>query len=174
MGKRSLDLGCGQKKYPGAIGADLNRRSHADVICHLGRYPYPFRPEAFDLIVCDNLVEHLEDISSTLREIHRILKTGGELLILSPHFSSDDSYSDVTHRHSLSLRVFDEFLPGRSAFDYYVNFKFDLIERRICFGRLKRLFGIERLANRFSKTYETHLAFILQAHHIQIRLRKIK
>ncbi len=174
MEKRSLDLGCGQRKSPGAIGADLNRRSHADVICHLGRCPYPFRPETFDFIVCDNLVEHLEDISSALKEIHRILKTGGELLILSPHFSSDDSYSDVTHRHALSIRSFDEFIPHRSAFDYYVDFKFGLIERKISFGRFKCLLGIESLANRFPDIYETHLAFILQAHSIRLRLRKIE
>ncbi len=171
---RILDLGCGQKKYPGAIGADLNRSSHADAICNLAWYPYPFRPDSFDFIVCDNVLEHLEDIVSALREIHRISKAGGEVLIISPHFSSDDSYADVTHRHSFSLRAFDEFMPRRSAFDYYVDFKFDPIERRICFGRLKRLLGIQWLANRFSGCYETHLAFIFQAHHIQLRLRTVK
>lgn len=171
---RILDLGCGQKKYAGAIGADLNRRSHADVVCDLGACPYPFRPGSFDLIVCDNVLEHLEDMVSALREIHRISKPAGEILIIVPHFSSDDAYSDVTHRHSLSLRAFDEFMPRRSAFDYYVDFKFDLVERRICFGRIKRLLGIEWLANRFPRTYETHLAFIFQAHSIRIRLRSIK
>ncbi len=140
---RILDLGCGQKKFPGAIGADLNRRSHADVICNLAGFPYPFRPNSFDHIVCDNVVEHLEEVVAAMQEIHRILKPGGDVLILSPHFSSDDSYADVTHRHSFSIRAFDEFLAQVSVFDYYVAFKFEPLERKIVFGRLKRVLGIE-------------------------------
>jgi hypothetical protein len=34
--KKILDVGCGQNKFPGAIGIDANRLSHADVIHDLG------------------------------------------------------------------------------------------------------------------------------------------
>lgn len=174
MTKYLLDLGCGQKKAPGAIGVDLNRHSSADIISDLNSSSYPFMENSINLVICDNILEHLENIVSAMREIHRILKPGGKLLIISPHFSSDDAYSDVTHRHSFSLRAFDAFMPGESGFDYYVNFKFRLITRKICFGRLKRLLGIEWFANRSPGIYETHLAFILQAHSIQIELQTIK
>lgn len=174
MTRRILDLGCGQKKYPGAIGADRNRKSHADLICDLEGQSYPFRDNTFDLVVCDNLMEHLSDIPSALREIHRILKPGGEVVIIVPHFSSDDSYADVTHKHHLSVRALDAFMPGISAFDYYVSFKFELIERRIIFGNLKRLLGIQWFANARYRFYETHLAFLFQAHRIKWRLKTIK
>jgi hypothetical protein len=37
--KKILDVGCGQNKFPGAIGIDANPRSHADVIHDLGNFP---------------------------------------------------------------------------------------------------------------------------------------
>ena len=37
-----LDLGCGSKKRPGAIGVDINAASGADVIHDLDVLPYPF------------------------------------------------------------------------------------------------------------------------------------
>ena len=40
--KKILDVGCGQNKYPGAIGIDSNPRANADVTHDLGVLPYPF------------------------------------------------------------------------------------------------------------------------------------
>ena len=51
-GKRILDVGCGQNKYPGAVGIDSNPRTQADVIHDLGITPYPFADTEFDEIIC--------------------------------------------------------------------------------------------------------------------------
>ena len=45
--KRTLDVGCGIKKYPGSIGVDRNAHTNADVLCDLDRFPYPFRDSSF-------------------------------------------------------------------------------------------------------------------------------
>ena len=45
-----LDIGCGQNKYPGAIGIDTNPNTAADVLCDLDRPPYPFRDNSFEQI----------------------------------------------------------------------------------------------------------------------------
>ena len=52
-----LDLGCGNKKRPGAIGIDVNPRCDADVIHDLNAFPYPFAESAFDEIYADNVIE---------------------------------------------------------------------------------------------------------------------
>ena len=57
-----LDLGCGCHKMPGAIGVDFNPNSDADIIYDLNAFPYPFPDNEFDLIHCDGILEHLDDM----------------------------------------------------------------------------------------------------------------
>lgn len=47
-----------------------------------GRMPYA--SNSFDLIVNNQVMEHVEDLDAVLREIHRVLKPGGTLLSLFP------------------------------------------------------------------------------------------
>jgi SAM-dependent methyltransferase len=49
---------------------------------HDGRIPFP--PESFDLVVSNQVLEHVEDLSAVLAEIHRVLKPGGTVLSLFP------------------------------------------------------------------------------------------
>src|SRR5437764_140803 len=39
-GAKTLDVGCGWNKTPGAIGIDVNPKAHADVVHDLGSIPY--------------------------------------------------------------------------------------------------------------------------------------
>ena len=100
---RLLDLGCstgvfllGMRSHPGweLYGVDINaqvaaaaRRNGLDVFAGTveeARYP----DEYFDAITLWDVLEHLHDPSGTLRELHRILKPDGLLLIRVPNLSS--------------------------------------------------------------------------------------
>lgn len=48
-----------------------------------GRLPWP--PEHFDLVISNQVFEHVADLGAMVREIHRVLKPGGTLLALLPH-----------------------------------------------------------------------------------------
>jgi len=48
----------------------------------------PFEDEAFDLIVCNQVLEHLKNIFLPLAEMDRMLKTGGYLLIGIPNLAA--------------------------------------------------------------------------------------
>jgi 2-polyprenyl-3-methyl-5-hydroxy-6-metoxy-1,4-benzoquinol methylase len=61
-GLKILDVGCGRNKTPGAVGIDNNPRSAADVIHDLDRFPYPFPDDEFDLIVGNQIIEHVGDV----------------------------------------------------------------------------------------------------------------
>jgi len=71
---RVLDVGCGNKKRPGAIGVDNNIRTAADVIHDLNCFPYPLGDNEFDYVYADNIIEHLDDVVKVLEKLHRITK----------------------------------------------------------------------------------------------------
>src|SRR5690349_24143423 len=88
--KKILDVGCGQNKFPGSIGIDANRLSHADVIHDLGTMPYPFADNEFEEIICRHVIEHIPDVLGFENEMHRMTKTEGKIKIVTPHNSNTD------------------------------------------------------------------------------------
>ncbi|HOJ60899.1 MAG TPA: methyltransferase domain-containing protein [bacterium] len=50
--------------------------------------PLPFAPDFFDAVVSIDGIEHIERPFDFVRECHRILKTGGQLIISTPNISS--------------------------------------------------------------------------------------
>ena len=65
---RTLDVGCGINKYPGAIGIDRNPATRADVLCDLDRVPYPFADSSFDQLRAIHVIEHVSDVIRSCRE----------------------------------------------------------------------------------------------------------
>lgn len=45
----------------------------------------PYHNEFFDLVTCSEVIEHLENVHSLLREAHRVLKKGGLLVLTTPN-----------------------------------------------------------------------------------------
>ena len=85
-----LDLGCGAQQYrpiyvntfKRVVAADYNTRSRLDVrlnVCQL-----PFRSSSVDVVLFTEVIEHVIDGAQALREIGRVLKPGGVLLITWP------------------------------------------------------------------------------------------
>lgn len=69
---RILDLGCGNKKRPGAVGVDFNDRTAADIVHDLNKLPYPLDDSSFDEIYLDNTLEHLVDVLRVMEEVDRV------------------------------------------------------------------------------------------------------
>lgn len=169
-----IHLGCGLKKIEGAVGVDMRSDTQADIIHDLNKFPYPFSNSEFNRVICDNILEHLEDIIKVMEEIHRIAKIGSKVVVIVPHFSSDDSFTDITHKHFFSRRSFDYFSPDKSPFPFYSKAKFKINKAKINFGKLGRLCGMQCMVNIWPSFYERHLAFIYRAYSIDFELEVIK
>ena len=82
---KTLVLGCGLKKPLGSIGIDINPAAMADIIHDLNAVPYPLKNDQFDLIICHDILEHLDNIIPSMQEIHRIGKHGACVDIICVH-----------------------------------------------------------------------------------------
>lgn len=106
-GARLLDVGCGAGRHEIAaarlpittVGCDINRKDLS-----LGRFfvhestgdekrvgwlqgsgaALPFAAEAFDAAVCSETLEHVADDERVLRELRRVVRTGGTLGVSVP------------------------------------------------------------------------------------------
>ena len=110
-----LDVGCGTGfniAYLRAAGYDrvvgLDFASEALAFCRSRNLPYlvcgdgaspPLRHESFDVVVALDLIEHLEDDVYALRELARVLKPGGSLILFVPAFNLLWGLQDQVSHH---------------------------------------------------------------------------
>jgi SAM-dependent methyltransferase len=89
-----LDIGCGVGEflqwYPNSFGIDTNPYlveycKKRNLKCFFGSaYKIPFKNETFDCVLCSHLIEHLAKPELAMKEIRRVLRTGGKLIIILP------------------------------------------------------------------------------------------
>lgn len=89
---RVLDVGAGEfNRYSGYfkfleyVRMDPRHVEHADVVGSADNIPLP--DQSFDSVVCTQVFEHLEFPEKSAHEIHRVLKTGGHLLVTVPQMN---------------------------------------------------------------------------------------
>jgi SAM-dependent methyltransferase len=166
-GRTILDVGCGNNKASAAWGIDLDPGSQADVICDLNHYPWPLADGQFAEILCNHILEHVDDVMLFAQEAHRVASPGALVKVVTPHYTSPSSFADPSHRHHFAAGVPD-FLADRCSP------RFAKVSVHLCFGRLYRCLGIEALANYRLSLYEPFFAFLFPARDLHFTLRVIK
>jgi SAM-dependent methyltransferase len=107
-----LDAGCGSgrtldmlARYGRPVGTELNpvgveaarRRGHAVEQAAVEELPY--EDASFDLVTCLDVIEHTDDDVRSLRELRRVTKPGGHLVVTVPAHPWLWSNHDVVNLH---------------------------------------------------------------------------
>lgn len=74
----------------------------------IDKFPYP--DKSFGLVNSNSVIEHFMDPSNYLREIFRILRPGGYLIVVTPHwpYAWKNFYNTFTHVHPYSYKSLGE------------------------------------------------------------------
>jgi SAM-dependent methyltransferase len=180
---RILDVGCGWNKTPGAVGMDANPKTHADVIHDLGSIPYPFPDNEFDQVVARHVAEHVPDVMAFVAELHRVTKSGGRILIVTPHYSNPDWPTDPTHRNHFNSYSLNCFVEDRQLFPFYTEVRLSPLRTYVSLANLWRAIGMEFVVNldqrwpsfRFTrKFWEFYLSTVCRGKELQFEFRVLK
>ncbi len=108
-----LNLGCGNDIRKGWTNLDMYKHDGVDVVHNLEKYPYPFKDNQFELILADNVLEHLDDTIGIMKELYRILRPGGKVILKFPYYQHPNAWVDPTHKKCLTVGTFEYFVKKR-------------------------------------------------------------
>jgi len=156
---KKLNLGCGESYMDGYVNVDFHSHIKIDVQHDLSQIPYPFEDNEFDYILASHVIEHLDKPFWTMRELHRILKPGGTLLVKVPHFSRGFTHSE--HKAGFDVLFPYYFNPAYSKSGYFgVNFKLKRMELHyMAFFHLLPYFGVGKVAIALMKIINGFVSF---------------
>lgn len=168
-----VDLCCGSKKRPGSLGVDIAPGPGIDIVHNLDTYPWPLEANSATDVLCEHGVEHVKDVVQFMRECHRILKPGGQITIVTPHFSSHNSYGDPTHLRHLSAFWFRPFMSG--GYLASRDLAFELISTEVTFGKSLRSKIAQMIVSfRGLEKWEKNAAFRYPGSDVRTTLKALK
>lgn len=135
IGEVNLNLGCGRHPLDGWINLDRVAGEGADIVVELGMESIPLEDHSVDCVFASHVLEHIHDIISAMREIHRVLKPGGYLVAAVPHAGHDGAWDDPTHVRAFTGTSFGYFdarvylIPGQPGFyPSPVDYRFSVVK----------------------------------------------
>lgn len=104
-GKKVVELGCGASYFPQmaskfnkSFGVDYAKGTIERMAIEFPNVQYihadatktPFTNEFFDVVVSGEVIEHIENTEDLVKEMVRICKPGGKMILSTPHLEFDD------------------------------------------------------------------------------------
>lgn len=156
---RLLDVGCAyglflslaEKAGFDAWGVDVSdhaieqARSFTDAtleVVDVASDPLPFSDSFFDVVTMLDVVEHLENYHFALREVSRVLRSGGLLVVLGPGFKR--GLYEPTHRAFFTLASLRVILDQHG---------FDILVSGERGGRWRKVWGILNFLRRRDRLF---------------------
>jgi ubiquinone/menaquinone biosynthesis C-methylase UbiE len=177
----SLELGCGStKRVPEAIGIDALDHACVDIVGDVFDVLSKVPEGCVDSIHSYHFLEHVADLRLLMNEMGRVLRVGGRLEAVVPHFSNPYYYSDYTHQRPFGIYSFSYFcrenIFSRRTPNYDNLMLLQLDSARLVFKSSRPFYGrhafkkcFEIMVNATSYTkelYEEFLCFVMPCYEI--------
>lgn len=93
-----LDFGCGKNPREGFEGVDIldfGQPWKVDI-----NEPWPWEDGSVEEAHASHFIEHLDAAGRIhfVNELYRVLKPGGQCMVITPHWNSARAYGDLTHK----------------------------------------------------------------------------
>ncbi|MEM5793040.1 MAG: class I SAM-dependent methyltransferase [Candidatus Aenigmatarchaeota archaeon] len=84
-----LEIGSGGKRlFENSLTLDKEKIRNVDIFYNLENGNLPFKDKVFDGVYASHVLEHIQNFDQLMKEIHRVLKTKGKLIIKVPYGQS--------------------------------------------------------------------------------------
>jgi ubiquinone/menaquinone biosynthesis C-methylase UbiE len=183
-----LELGCGaNKRHESAFGIDAldlpGVDVSGDVLDVLRRLPDASVANCYS----SHFLEHVSDLAALFSELARVIRPGGTLKAVVPHFSNPHFYSDYTHSRFFGLYSFSylcvDRIFRRKVPTYGRALAFELVEARLVF-KSDRAFPVRRafkaalgyLLNAtawIKEAYEENLCYLFPCYEVEFVAKRL-
>jgi ubiquinone/menaquinone biosynthesis C-methylase UbiE len=184
-----LELGCGnRKRLSNSIGIDVLDYESVDIVGDVFAVLEKIPDASVDAVHSHHFFEHVSPLDVLLRELARVIKPGGRLEVVVPHFSNPYFYSDYTHRQTFGLYSFS-YLTHDTIFRrrvpcYQQSIRFELQDVRLVF-KSARVFPVRygfkivigklfNLSNAMKEWYEEQFCWVFPCYELHFKLKRIK
>lgn len=159
-----LEIGCGmgellsklpaKKKYgieSNQFAVDYCKKRKLTVKKHDNVYKLPYRDKFFDVIILNEVIEHIPNPKRALIEINRILKNGGKLIMTTPNKNILVNNLAESHCSEMSYKELSNLVNG-SGYEIMIHKVrginvWDYLGRKIIFPVGRFLTGSKLLSN---------------------------
>ena len=136
-GSELLDVGCGAGSVADLARARFQRVCGCDVSIHALRHAslrgmvvvcvdlnadvLPYRDNSFDCVTCLEVIEHVVDPLRLLKELHRVLRPHGQLVITTPNIRYVRNILKLVREGRFPHTTTDTFVWGGGHLHYFTR-----------------------------------------------------
>jgi len=66
------------------VGVDIREGPNVDIVCDISDIEHLFEMESFDVVICTEVLEHVENWRVAIDNLRQVVKSGGFILITVP------------------------------------------------------------------------------------------
>ncbi len=124
-----LNLGCGYETLDGYINMDVRKFEKVDLVLSLEQR-LPFSDNTVNEIVCNHVLEHIDNYLQLMEEIYRICKPKSKIYIRVPYYKYEGAFRDPTHKRFFTENSFDYFSENYK-YNYYTTARFKVLQKEL-------------------------------------------
>lgn len=183
-----IELGPGHfPEYPDAIGIDVLDLPTVDVVGDVRDVVAALPDDSVRSVYSSHFFEHIDDPIGLLDALARVVRPGGTVTTVVPHFANPYFYSDPTHRAAFGLYTFsylarDEILR-REVPHYFGSQAFELVDVQLIFKSTRPYYlrhGMSKAVQRFvnssrrrTEKFEARWVYFWPPHEIRYVVRRL-